>query len=327
MNYRWLYILLLNGLLTGCNAISKQQKLNAGTVKEVTIAVMSDLNASYGDTVYPPEVVGALNKIIDKRPDIILCAGDMVAGQSRKLNDTILQAMWLAFYRNVLQPVCNNQIPFAFTLGNHDASPGFVNDRKIAGRFWQIHRPQLNLQFADSIYYPFYYSFIQQNIFFISWDASSAKLASEIYPWLYKQLQSDAASKADYRILLGHLPLYPIVAAKNKPGEVIAHSDSVLHIIKQLGIDMYISGHQHAYYPAIKNKLQLLNSGCLGNGPRTILQHTDTAFKTYTFIKFPEDKRRGIVLETYNAATHQKIEHNHLPDSVTGFNGTIYRRE
>lgn len=325
MNYRWVCILLLNCLFIGCNAISKQQKQKDYAVKKVTIAVISDLNASYGDTVYPAEVQGALNKIIQSKPDIIICAGDMVAGQSRKLNDTILQAMWQAFYRNVLQPVYDNAIPFAFTLGNHDASPGFINDRKIAGQFWQLHKPQLNLQFVDSTHYPFYYSFIQQNIFFISWDASSAKLTPEIYPWLYRQLQTDAARKADSRILLGHLPFYPIVAAKNKPGEVLSNADSVLQLIKNWGIDLYVSGHQHAYFTGIKNQLPLLNSGCLGNGPRPILQHADTAFKTYSYIKIAENKHRKIAIETFNAVTHKKVETSILPDSVQGFNGTIYK--
>src|SRR5690606_31969715 len=55
----------------------KQERRN----KPLRIMVISDLNDSYGSTSYSKEVAAAIQKIPDIKPDIILCGGDMVAGQ------------------------------------------------------------------------------------------------------------------------------------------------------------------------------------------------------------------------------------------------------
>src|SRR5690606_29751583 len=87
---------------------------------------------------------------------------------------------------------------------------------------------------------------------FISWDASSATIQPEVLDWMRGQLRSEEAKSARLRILLGHLPLYAIVADKNKAGEVIADADRTLEFFREHRIDVYISGHQHAYFPHIK---------------------------------------------------------------------------
>ena len=47
------------------------------------VAVISDLNGSYGSTAYAKEVARAVERIIDLRPDLVISTGDMVAGQRR----------------------------------------------------------------------------------------------------------------------------------------------------------------------------------------------------------------------------------------------------
>ena len=76
------------------------------------------------------------------------------------------------------------------------------------------------------------------NIFFMSWDASSSKVPDAVYEWMQAQLKSPAARTAHLRILVGHLPLYPIVDSKNKPGEVNAAADSSLAFFQANGIDL-----------------------------------------------------------------------------------------
>ena len=69
------------------------------------------------------------------------------------------------------------------------------------------------------------------------------------------QLNSAKAKKAKLRILLGHLPIYAIVNSKNKPGEVLAETNKITGFLEENNINLYISGHQHAYYPAKENGL------------------------------------------------------------------------
>ena len=305
-----------------CRPTRTAGKKNDGTVR---IAVISDLNSSYGSVTYNPYVAQVLNELRSIKPDIIICAGDMVAGQKRSLTETDINAMWRSFDTTVLQPISDMQIPFGFTLGNHDASPGFQLDRKLANAFWQQHVSATRLDFVDSSHYPFYFSYTRKNIFFMSWDASSSKVPDAVYEWMQAQLKSPAARTAHLRILVGHLPLYPIVDSKNKPGEVNAAADSSLAFFQANGIDLYISGHQHAFYPAQKNGFSLLNAGCIGEGERRIMGHAEPARKAFTIIEVPAGKTGGFTYTTYDPVNGKMIEPASLPDSVRGFNGTVIK--
>ncbi|WP_316814295.1 metallophosphoesterase [Pedobacter heparinus] len=287
------------------------------------IMVISDLNASYGALNYSPDITAVINRVKTINPDIILCCGDMVAGQKASLTAAHIDSMWNAFNQTVLKPISDLKIPFGFTLGNHDASPGFLKDRAAAKQFWAKQLNATHLDFADNTHYPFYFSYVKNNVFFISWDAASAKIRPEVMDWMKEQLKSKVARNAGFRILLGHLPLYAIVADKNKPGEVNESADQTLNFFKENGIDMYISGHQHAYFPAHKNGILLFNAGCIGNGPRPILGHQEPAKKAYSIIEIPVRMPKNLTFNTFMPETNMPITLSNLPDSVTGFNGVI----
>ena len=289
--------------------------------KTVKIAVISDLNSSYGATVYHPDVATTLKALDSIKPDIILCGGDMVAGQKASHTKAQLQSMWSSFNNHVLKPIQKMNVPFGFTVGNHDASPGYQEDRQTAQEFWMAKRSQLGLKYVDDSHFPFYFSYQQQNIFFISWDAAGATVNQEVFNWMEQQLQSKAAKKAKLRVLLGHLPLYAIVASKNKPGEVLAHHQDAANFFRKNGIDLYISGHQHAYYPARQQQLRLLNAGCIGEGPRPLLGDDKPATRAYTIIEVPINNAKLFDYKTFVPSTGKQIELSQLPDSVVGFNG------
>ena len=61
----------------------KDKKRNKG----LKICVISDLNSSYGSTNYADEVKSVIGKLNEIKPDLILCAGDMVAGQKTSLTE------------------------------------------------------------------------------------------------------------------------------------------------------------------------------------------------------------------------------------------------
>lgn len=293
--------------------------------KPLKILVISDLNASYGSTTYSEDVANVIARIATIKPDLILCGGDMVAGQKTSLTEENIKAMWQNFNQAVLQPIHQLQIPFGFTVGNHDASPSFIKDRELSKQFWIDEIKSTGLTFVDSTHYPFYFSYIKNNVFMMSWDAAAAKVKPEVIDWMKEQLKAKVAKKARLRILIGHLPLYAIVAAKNKPGEVNADPEGSLQFFKENGIDLYISGHQHAYFPAQKGGVQLLNLGAIGDGPRPILGHTDTAQKAYTVLEIPVKKPKNFKFQSYKPTSNIEIKLNTLPDSVIGFNGMIKR--
>lgn len=306
------------------NMVNNLETVHKKTFK---IAVISDLNSSYGSISYSAEVSAVIKELALINPDIILCGGDMVAGQKASLTEQNIKDMWQGFNQTVLKPVQQLNIPFGFTLGNHDASPTYHTDRSLAKQFWVDNVEATNLHFIDSSHYPFYFSYTQNNVFFISWDAAGSKIPGEVYDWMKIQLRSKTAKIAGLRILLGHLPLYPIVEHKNKPGEVNANPDSALSFFKDHEIDLYISGHQHAFYPAQKEGVRLLNAGCIGEGERKIMGHTDTAKKAYTIIEIPVQSPKQFSYSTYVPVTNQLIDQQTLPDSVVGFSSVLRRED
>ena len=140
------------------------------------------------------------------------------------------------------------------------------------------------------------------------------------------QLNSTTAKKARLRILLGHLPLYPIVESKNKQGEIVAAPDSALHFFKTHNIDVYISGHQHAYYPAQKEGIYLFNAGAIGNGPRPLMGHDAAAVKAYSILQIPVTGANKFRHQTFVPITNTLIDRRSLPDSVIGFNGVLKKQ-
>ncbi|MFZ9847661.1 MAG: metallophosphoesterase family protein [Flavobacteriales bacterium] len=293
------------------------------------ILVISDLNSSYGSTAYEAEVGAVMNKVAEINPDIVLCGGDMVAGQSNSLTDDQIKAMWSSFDTKVRKKVVDLGIPFGFTVGNHDASPSYARDRQLAQEYWTAPGHQTLVNMVDSTHYPFYYSYIENNVFIISWDAAGQTVPAEMKTWLQNQLASTVAKNSRMQILLGHLPLYPVVSSKNKSGEVLADADNLRDFLLAEGIDLYISGHQHAYYPAHKNGLELLNLGALGSGPRVLMNSTQVSpIKTYTVIDVPVLNASAFTYNTYKpSSAFQLFDESTLPTTITGFNGFVTRRD
>ncbi|MCI0921199.1 metallophosphoesterase family protein [Sphingobacterium rhinopitheci] len=308
-------------------AVSKAQDFHKESKnRNLKILLISDLNDSYGAVTYSKELHDVVSRVKDIKPDIILCGGDMVAGQKASLTKGRLDSMWTAFDRAVLDPIYQLGVPFGFTMGNHDASPSFLLDRESASSFWSTHKHKANLTYVDDTHFPYYFSYIKNNVFFISWDASSAYIPEAVKEWMQQQLVLPVAKEARARIVLGHLPLYAIVASKNKKGEVIEEADETLDFLKANKVDMYISGHQHVYYPATKEQLTLLNAGCLGGGPRELMGHSGAASKAYAILELPKRKTiESIKITGYEPANHRPILMESLPDSVSGMNGTIYK--
>src|SRR3546814_15856828 len=123
------------------------------------------------------------------------------------------------------------------------------------------------------------------------------------------------------------LPYTTLFRSKNKRGEVNAEADHTLAFFKKNNVDLYISGHQHAYFPAHKNGVKLFNSGCLGGGPRPILGHNELAKKAYAIIEVPLKSPKQFHFDAFIPETNAPIHLSSLPDSVKGFNGVIKRMD
>ncbi|WP_368667598.1 metallophosphoesterase [Synechocystis sp. LEGE 06083] len=340
---RWAFcflaIAVFVGIITGSWLTSPGGSVGLGQTLpprgDLRIAVISDLNSAYGSTSYEPEVSKALQLIPSLQPDLVLCSGDMVAGQSPKLTNAQIQAMWDAFDQVVARPLRQAQIPFGFTLGNHDASGAldqnrrfrFQNERELAARYWRNPAHDPGITFLDKSDFPFYYTFSQNGVFFLVWDGSTHRIPPEKLAWVERALASAPAQNAKLRMAIGHLPLYGVAEGRNKPGEVMAKAEQLRALLERYQVHTYISGHQHAYYPGRRGNLELLHTGLLGAGPRALIGQERRSPKTLTILDFTFDQPDQVQYTTYDMKDLSPVGLESLPRFLLGHNGRVIRRD
>ncbi|MFO8236822.1 MAG: metallophosphoesterase, partial [Prochlorococcaceae cyanobacterium] len=235
---------------------------------DLRLALISDLNASYGSTTYITQVHRGVELLGALQPDLVLCAGDMVAGQKLGLNSSQLDAMWAGFDRDLLQPVLRRSGGFAPAMGNHDASSSrgaggftFALDRERAARYWLARQGSLSLAFVEASQFPFRYSLRQGPLFAVVLDASSATVTAADWAWARGQLSSPQARQARLRLVMGHLPPYGVGLGRDRPGEVLNQPEHLRQLLTAPASHLYVSGHHHAYFPSTGGGMNLLSLG------------------------------------------------------------------
>jgi 3',5'-cyclic AMP phosphodiesterase CpdA len=297
--------------------------------------VISDLNSAYGSTDYEPEVKKALDLIPFWQPDMVVCSGDMVAGQDISLSVEQIRAMWQGFDEHIASRLREAKVPFGFTIGNHDASGAlgvgkkflFQQERDLAAEYWQKPEHNPGIDFVDRFAFPFYYTFKYKDIFFLAWDGSSDSIPPEKLAWVEKALASPAAQNAKMRILLGHLPLYAVAIGRDEPGEVMRNPERLQALLEKYKVHTYISGHHHSYYPAHRGKLQLLHTGILGAGPRPLIEGNTRPWKAVTIVDINFQQADLTTYTTYDIKALEEIGYEQLPRFLTGHNGLLLRRD
>jgi len=298
---------------------------SASDMKSMKIVLMSDLNESYGSTHYGDYVDSTMAYVAKWKPDLVLFAGDMIAGQSLQLSESDIQAMWTGFDDTIGEPMRDLNIPFAFTLGNHDGSKSgnFEHERNLAKSYWSNRMPDLN--YVSNEHFPFYYSFSHRDIFVISWDASGHIMSDEEIDWIQQQLSRDEAKNASLRLMLGHLPLYAVAEGRNRRGEVLKDADRLFEMMTDHNVDYYFSGHHHAWYPAEKNGLRMIHSGAQGSGPRPLIGSDLPPRRTITLLE-RETGDTDFMITTFDMHNNMEIVlPDELPPAIDGINGRIER--
>jgi hypothetical protein len=296
------------------------------------LVLISDLNASYGSTSYIPQVHQGVALVRQLRADLVLCGGDMVAGQKLGLSAAHLDAMWQAFDQQVLRPIRGASEPFAPTMGNHDASSSrgpqgytFALDRERAERFWRQRQTALGLTLVEASRFPFRYSLRQGDLFAVVLDASSAGVPADDWSWASAQLASAAARSAKLRLVMGHLPPYGLSQGRDRPGEVLHQPERLLELMQRQGVHLYVSGHHHAWYPSRVGSLNLLSLGAMGSGPRRLLHSELPPVQTVTVLDLFRE-RRMLVETTVELNGLQVLPVASLPQRLQPSSGAVLLR-
>ena len=295
---------------------------------DIRLVILSDFNASYGSLSYPVVVGEVLAYTTLWQPDLFLSAGDVIAGQSRDLPTERFTEMWAAFDHHVATPLRQADIPYAVALGNHDGSSQqqggsyiFAREREAARTYWQQDMYQHNLSYMSREDFPFHYSFVLEGLFIVVIDASSANLDDWQRDWLLSQLSSDAAQNAEMRVVVGHLPLIGIAEGRNRAGEVITAGGELIALLQEHEVQLYISGHHHAFFPGRVGQLYLLHTGGI---PARRLLGMDAARSTVQLLDIWFSPLRWEVT-AFDLEDWSVVKIDDLPTSIEGINGPVWR--
>lgn len=305
----------------------QSSKLNTDqkSSQSIKIAVISDLNGSYGSIEYNKQIPTVISHLVEIKPDLVISTGDMIAGQRIKplFKRPELEAMWRSFHNNVSNVLAEAELPLAITAGNHDASLSkkFHLERTIYQEQWLNRVPELN--FIDRSHYPFYYAFEIKNILFISLDASIVgHLSSKQFSW-FEELLKKSKGKYRHKIAFSHLPVWPF--AEDREKEIIG--DPMLEaLLQQHNIALYLSGHHHAFYPGYKDGITYVSQACLGSGLRKYIGSSQQSRRGYTIIEIDEDDK--IHIRGYDTSDLNKpIDIKRLPEKIKSKYATLTRTD
>lgn len=297
------------------------------------MAVIADFNSAFGSTTYEWQVDSIMERIPRIwNPDLVISGGDMIAGQSASLTPAQVDAMWAGFDAKIATPLRNANIPFVFTLGNHDGA--IAVDKDAAVRYWSDSTHWPGGFAVDTSNFPFYHSFMEQangDFFFVSWDNAAANVPASVIAWMDSQFASPLAQAAKYRFLIGHMPLYGVSPERASPGNVVANADGIRNMLEMRGVHTYISGHHHAYYPGKRGNVDLLNAGAIGSGARAWIGIDKAPVNTVTIMDVFSNPDT-IVYTTYDIRHRDEndmtlFEIRDLPEAIFSFNGFTVRRD
>ena len=336
-----LRIVLVLGVLSFCLGIASVAE---SSPRKNRICFISDLNGSYGSVDLPSSVHSGMRTLAQHDCSIVIGAGDLVAGQDLTLSESRLSAMWSEFKRVVMEPFAAQQIPFFSALGNHDASAArsgsggyvYARERQVAQSFFEENYKDFyspDVQWLSREGFPFFYALRFANTGIVFIDGSSAVELRTKREWLEEQLRllaNDASLSA--RIVVGHLPLVAVATGRDRVGEILAESRALYELFDRNRVDLYVSGHHHAFYPgrvtawsSVHGTIQLA-LGALGNGPRALVgnsglpaQNTLSIVDINESTPWLEDK---FTVRTVNPVSGRHLSIFDLPRTLESLDGS-----
>jgi len=327
---RWFITWLAVGV--ACVATAQSTPVSDPLRGDLRLVVFGDFNGPYGSLDYPPAVARTVAAIVDVwRPDLlVLLPGDLVAGQSRSLPDDRFAAMWAAFDLAVAAPLREAGIPYAATMGNHDASKlrdtdggfAFARERDAAAAYWRASHHLAGLAGADLEGYPFAWSFRLGPLFVAVLDASGPVLDQAERAWLRAALRSPPAHTAALRWVVGHLPLVGIAEGRAREGEVLWRAEELRNLLHEEGVDTYVSGHQAAFYAGRWGDLELLFAG--GVGARRLLGSSAPARSAVAVVDIAFDPL-DVRIAAFDPADPTRRADAVAPARVEAFGGVVMR--
>jgi len=281
--------------------------------KIYTVAIISDLNSSYGSKEYTPQVHAAVQWLAELKPELVISTGDMVAGMKPGLD---YPGMWKAFHEAVTTPLADASIPLLPTPGNHDgaSSPKFQEERREYERQWSHRKPELD--WVDDANWPTQYAFRLGKRLFVGLDLSTPRhLSSTDLAWLDQLLRNDPGA-----IVFGHVPIAPVAHGRVREA---SYDMKLLEVLRRHEA-VFIHGHHHAYYRYTLDGVLSISAPCLGTGPRRLQGVAERSPQGLIVLKIHEDRLEDMML---TVPGFEEIAASTLPERLVWGETTLSRAD
>lgn len=296
--------------------------LLAGQATAQTLVLVSDLNGRYGSTEYHPRVTTAVEVIIEHQPDVVISAGDMVAGQQKPLLDgPQIEPMWKAFNTTVTNPLKAAGIPLAVTPGNHDGSgfPDFRIERQHFEEQWGNRKG--GLEILPGSEWPRRYAARIGAVLLLSFDGTRpGTLPANELAFVEKMLAL-YSKKDGSTVVFSHLPMWPFAKGREKE---ILNDMKLLDLLHRFTVDIYVSGHHHLFYAGTDDAGMLhVSVGALGGNVRPFSGDTERGRHSFVVLELDGSTPRIRALASPNFT--KPINPATLPALINGPLGRLER--
>jgi hypothetical protein len=289
-----------------------------------TIAFISDLNGRYGSSSYDGRVTDAIDTIVKLQPDLVICGGDMVAGQKQpKLDRDRLEQMWQGFNNTVADPLRRAGIPLAVTAGNHDGSafPEFALERRQFDLQWRGRVPEVDILPGSE--WPRRYAARMGSVLLLAFDGTLPGRLPDTERLFLERMLQQYGNSATATIVFSHLPMWPLT--RGREHEIIDDPD-LLALLHRSGVDVYASGHHHAFFAGTDDAGMVhLGIGALGGNARAF--SGTGSRQPFSFALLTLEGGEVSVTSRAAPAFQEQVPATQLPAAITGPLGTLRRME
>jgi hypothetical protein len=289
-----------------------------------TIAFISDLNGRYGSTSYDKRVTDAIDTLVGLRPDLVISGGDMVAGQKQpKLDRDRLEQMWQGFNNTVADPLRRAGIPLAVTAGNHDGSafPEFALERQQFDLQWRGRVPEVDILPGSE--WPRRYAARMGSVLLLAFDGTLPGRLPDTERLFLERMLQQYGNSATATIVFSHLPMWPLT--RGREHEIIDDPD-LLALLHRSGVDVYASGHHHAFFAGTDDAGMVhLGIGALGGNARAF--SGTGSRQPFSFALLTLEGGEVSVTSRAAPAFQEQVPATQLPAAITGPLGTLRRME
>lgn len=296
--------------------------LFSGNLAAESIVLISDLNGRYGNTSYDSRVSTAIEVIQGMQPALVISTGDMVAGQKQpRLDQEWLDRMWQGFNLTVTQPLTRAGIPFVVTPGNHDGSayPQFALEQERFDAQWRSRVPELEILPGSD--WPRRYAARMGDILLLSFDGTRpGKLPSKERQFIEQMLEA-YGNTPGLTIVFSHLPMWPI--SKGRESQII-DDPLLLSMLQNFGVDVYASGHHHAFFAGTDDAGMIhLSIGALGGNARAF--SGDKKAQPFSFAVLSLEQGTVDIRSRIAPAFQLGVPEEQLPATLSGPLGVLQR--